>query len=201
MYFSMIFNAGAEQPFCRSPLCGYFWTYSAHVFGEVILMFSILIFTLERVCFSLFFLCRSPIVRSCCSRFGSSEVILQSCDHSATANLSFGSRFQWEIIQRMKESEAATGVVLEKRDVLKNCCSESWQVKFAVKILEKYLWRSSFLVNLQSLSLQTTNFTTPLCGCFWKMKGERVCYNKVRSAHIHSSAGIYVRLKPIIYLL
>ena len=34
-------------------------------------------------------------------------------------------------------AKAATGGVLEKRGVLKSRCSESYQVKFAVTILEK----------------------------------------------------------------
>ena len=38
-----------------------------------------------------------------------------------------------------------------KKDVLINSCSESCQGKFSVKILEKYLWRSSFLVKLHNL--------------------------------------------------
>ena len=38
-----------------------------------------------------------------------------------------------------------------KKDVLINSCSESCQWKFSVKILEKYLWRSSFLVKLHDL--------------------------------------------------
>ena len=38
-----------------------------------------------------------------------------------------------------------------KKDVLINRCSESCQGKFSVKILEKYLWRSSFLVKLHNL--------------------------------------------------
>ena len=82
-------------------------------------MFSFLIFSLERVCVSHFLICRNPVVRSWCSRFGSSEVIFQGCDYSATANLSFHSKFQEERVQRKKESEAAAGVVLGKRDVLK----------------------------------------------------------------------------------
>ena len=112
------------------------------IFCEVILIFSFLIFTLGRVCFSPFLICRSPTVRSCCSRFDNSEVIFRGCDYIITANLSFHSKFQDEIIQRKKESEAATGVVLGKRDVPKNSCSESYQAKFAVKIREKYLQSS-----------------------------------------------------------
>ena len=38
-----------------------------------------------------------------------------------------------------------------KKDVLINNCSESCQGKFSVKILEKYLWRSSFFVKLHYL--------------------------------------------------
>ena len=37
-----------------------------------------------------------------------------------------------------------------KKDVLRKSC----QVKFVVRIIEKYLWRSSFLVKLQACSLQ-----------------------------------------------
>ena len=103
---------------------------------------DIFIFNLGRVCFSPFLICRSPTVRSCCSRFDNSEVIFRGCDYIITANLSFHSKFQDEIIQRKKESEAATGVVLGKRDVPKNSCSESYQAKFAVKIREKYLQSS-----------------------------------------------------------
>ena len=84
-------------------------------------------------------MCRSPIIRSCCSRFGSSEVVLQGYNYSTTANLSFHSKFQEESIQRKKESVAAANIALGKRHVLKNSCSESYQVNFAVKILEKYL--------------------------------------------------------------
>ena len=38
-----------------------------------------------------------------------------------------------------------------KKDVLINFCSESCQGKFSVKILEKYFWRSSFLVKSHNL--------------------------------------------------
>ena len=38
-----------------------------------------------------------------------------------------------------------------KKDILINSCSESYQGKFSVKILEKYLWRSSFFVKFHSL--------------------------------------------------
>ena len=38
-----------------------------------------------------------------------------------------------------------------KKDVLINSCSESCQGKFSIKILEQYLWRSSFLVKLHNL--------------------------------------------------
>ena len=41
-----------------------------------------------------------------------------------------------------------------KNVVLKNSCSESGHVKFAVKSLEKYLYRTSFLVKLQASSEQ-----------------------------------------------
>ena len=41
-----------------------------------------------------------------------------------------------------------------KNDVLKNSCSESDQVNFAVKSLEKYLYRASVLVNLWTSSEQ-----------------------------------------------
>ena len=46
--------------------------------------------------------------------------------------------------------EAATEMSW-KKDVLINNCSESCQGKFSVKILEKYLWRSSFFVKLHYL--------------------------------------------------
>lgn len=46
--------------------------------------------------------------------------------------------------------EAATGGVLEKRGVVKNCSSESYLVKLTVNIFDKYLWRNSFLVNLHA---------------------------------------------------
>ena len=77
---------------------------------------------------SLFFtfsFCRNPIVGSCCSRFGSSEVIFQGCDYITTANLSFHSKFQEEGIQTRKKSEEFAGIVLGKRDVLKNSCLPS----------------------------------------------------------------------------
>ena len=38
-----------------------------------------------------------------------------------------------------------------KKNVLINSCSESCQGKFSVKILEKYIWRSSFWVKLHKL--------------------------------------------------
>ena len=41
-----------------------------------------------------------------------------------------------------------------RKCVLKNSFSESFQVEFAVKIFEKYLWRSSFTVTLHAISLQ-----------------------------------------------
>ena len=75
-------------------------------------MFSFSAFTIGQVYFSSFLICGSPIVISFCSRFGSSEVIFQGCDYSTTANLLLQSKFQEEIIQRMKEPEAAAGVVL-----------------------------------------------------------------------------------------
>ena len=53
MYFSMILNLCAEQAFFRSRLRGCFWTQ----------MLSFLIFTLRRVCFSLFLFVEA---RSCC---------------------------------------------------------------------------------------------------------------------------------------
>ena len=37
-------------------------------------------------------------------------------------------------------------------DVLENSCSKSYQVKLAVKIFEKYLWKSLFLPELQAFS-------------------------------------------------
>ena len=75
-----------------------------------------------------------------------------------------------------------------KKGVLKNSCSETCQMKFAVKILEKYLWKnpSSVMFNGRSLNvtknelfhkyflrimianLETYLFSrTPLSGCFW----------------------------------
>ena len=41
-----------------------------------------------------------------------------------------------------------------KNGVLKDSCSESDHVKFAAKSLEKYLYRTSFLVKLQTSSKQ-----------------------------------------------
>ena len=41
-----------------------------------------------------------------------------------------------------------------KNGVLKQSCSESDHVKFTAKCLEKYLYRTSFLVNLQASSEQ-----------------------------------------------
>ena len=65
------------------------------------------------------------------SRFGYAEVIFQVRDYRTNANLSFYSKIQEESIQTKKESEAAPGILLGKRDVLKNSCSESYQMKFA----------------------------------------------------------------------
>ena len=42
----------------------------------------------------------------------------------------------------------------EKNGALKDSCSESNHVKFAVKSLEKYLYRTSSLVKLQAFSEQ-----------------------------------------------
>ena len=49
----------------------------------------------------------------------------------------------------MLSAKAATRGVLVKRDVLKNRFHESYQVKFPIKIFEKHLRGSSFLVKLQ----------------------------------------------------
>ena len=48
-----------------------------------------------------------------------------------------------------KNSDAAIRGNLEKEVVLKNSCSQIWRVKFAVKILKKYLWGIQLLVKLQ----------------------------------------------------
>ena len=63
MYFSMILNTGAEQPFCRSPFRGWFWTYSAHFLWSDLHVF-ILNLTLGQVCFKSFLICKNPIVRT-----------------------------------------------------------------------------------------------------------------------------------------
>ena len=49
-------------------------------------------------------------------------------------------------VPTMLFAKAATGGVLGKRGVLKSRCSESYQVKFAVTILEKCQWGSSHLL-------------------------------------------------------
>ena len=52
-----------------------------------------------------------------------------------------------ELNKVRKQPQSCSG----KKDVLINSFSESCLGKFSVKILEKYLWRSSFLVKLHSL--------------------------------------------------
>ena len=51
-------------------------------------------------------------------------------------------------------TKAAIGDVLNTEGVLKNSCSGSCQVTFAVKIFEKYLWRNLFIVKLEAKILQ-----------------------------------------------
>ena len=53
-----------------------------------------------------------------------------------------------------KKPEVATGSVLKKKIVLKNSYYKICLVKFAVKNLEKFLRRNSFLIKSQARSLQ-----------------------------------------------
>ena len=64
-----------------------------------------------------------------------------------------------------------------KKDILINSCSENCQGKFSVKTIEKYLWRSSFLVRLYNLvrnAYLKMNFLIGIFQVFWLQISEHI---------------------------